>query len=142
MPNTTVRANARPMLTDPLTSVNAVLGHPEVPDDFILQSERGKDRSRFSPEFAVLDREFGEALAEESAAVLSDDGTAAGGARIALATEKALEVMSRIDATEVVYVKDLAVRDRAMLWEWLRHGYRIRAQIDAKIAAEKGERLQ
>jgi hypothetical protein len=137
MPNATVRANARSL---PMKSarVNEAFGH-NVPDDFIFSE--GEDRSRFSPEFAALDREFSLALAEQTAAFLSVDGTDAGEARLAAATEQALEVKSRIDALELVYVKDTAVRMRAFMWELVRHSDRFHAEIEARIAAEKG-RLQ
>jgi hypothetical protein len=131
-----IRAKAQSLPTKS-TVLNSMLGH-NVPDDFIFS----EDRSRFSPEFAALDREFGEALAEETVAALSIDGTPAGHARHAAATERALEVKSRIDAMELVYATDTAVRMRAFMWELVRHRDRFWAKIEAKIAAEKGERLQ
>jgi hypothetical protein len=131
MPNA-IRANARSLKS---SRVNAALGH-DVPDDFIFSSE--EDRSRFSPEFAALDREFSEALAEETAAIVSADGTDAGEERSTAATEKALEIKSRIAAQELVYVKDMAVRMRAFMWELVRHSDRIRAEIEARIAAKSG----
>ena len=43
---------------------------------------------------------------------------------------------------ELVYARDTAVRMRAFMWELVRHRDRFWAKIEAKIAAEKGERLQ
>ena len=78
MSTATLRARARSLPTK--NTVNAMLGS-SAPDDFIKRSE--EDRSKFSPEFAALDREFTQALAEETAAFLAADGTPAGCARVA-----------------------------------------------------------
>ena len=128
MIDATLRANATLSgATEPAVQV----------DEFFLPMQN-VDPSSLSPEFAELNREFSAALAEETDALRADDWTTAGVARLAAATENAWEVKLRIDAKEVVYVKDLKVCDRANFWMLVRHPRRMDAWLDARRAAKKG----
>jgi hypothetical protein len=104
---------------------------PLTMEDFTLPSQRN-GRPDLSPEFAELDRQFTEALEEEIAAINDNDYSAASIARIAMATEKAWEVWLRIEAKEVVYAKDLRVRDRPVFWMLKRHPQRFLAEAAAR----------
>jgi hypothetical protein len=93
----------------------------QVSDAFDIFSRPAPADKPLSPEFAELNDEFSRAVEAETAAIAANDGTLAGAARLAAASDAAWEVGERIMALELVYVKDTRVRMRVFTWKLERH---------------------
>jgi hypothetical protein len=99
------------------------LASTQVSDAFDIFSRPEPDKP-LSPEFAELNDEFSRAVEAETAAIAANDGTLAGAARLAAASDAAWEVGERVMALELVYVKDTRVRIRVFTWQLARHSSR------------------